>query len=147
MVPVPACQRVAWATARSFGLEAKGLIKLTDEVGLHPALKPLGRLLEAGQLAVVPGVGYPNPSRSHFQSMAVWHTARRDPSEHTGYGWLGRALDRSASPSYTLGEAVPGALRGRRSAAVALRRVDDFLLTTAEAKKAVETMPVVLPVA
>jgi uncharacterized protein (DUF1501 family) len=122
----------------ALGLKAKGLIKLTGELGLHPALKPLDKLLEAGELAVVPGVGYPNPSRSHFQSMAVWHTARRDPSEHTGYGWLGRALDRSASPSYTIGEAVPGALRGRRSAAVALRRADDFLLASAgEAKQAV----------
>src|SRR5271165_752209 len=48
-------------------------------VGLHPALGNFGKLLEAGQLVIAQGVGYPNPSRSHFQSMATWHTARLDP--------------------------------------------------------------------
>src|SRR5262245_32806328 len=52
------------------------LVKVNDRVGLHPALAEVGKLLEAGQCAVVQGVGYPNPSRSHFESMAVWHTAR-----------------------------------------------------------------------
>src|SRR5438067_5789104 len=56
----------------------KDVVRLTDELGLHPALKPLDRLLQAGQLAVVPGVGYPNPNRSHFESIAIWHTARFD---------------------------------------------------------------------
>src|SRR5438034_3518352 len=54
----------------------KDLLGLSDSLGLHPALKPLDRLLQAGHLAVIPGVGYPNPSRSHFESMAIWHTAR-----------------------------------------------------------------------
>src|SRR5690242_18145670 len=69
------------------------LIKLSDGVGLHPSLRPAARLWETGQLAVVQGVGYPNPSRSHFRSMAVWHTARFDPEEHKALGWIGRALD------------------------------------------------------
>ncbi|HZY87877.1 MAG TPA: hypothetical protein VFE78_23790 [Gemmataceae bacterium] len=60
-------------------LPADRLLKVSDQVGLHPALGGLGKLLEAGQLAVVQGVGYPNPSRSHFRSMAVWHTARFNP--------------------------------------------------------------------
>src|SRR5262249_22012183 len=70
----------------------QGLVRLTDSVGLHQALRPMGQLLEKGQLGVVAGVGYPNPNRSHFRSMAIWHTARFDPEEHTGYGWVGRAL-------------------------------------------------------
>ena len=44
-------------------VEKKNVVKLTDEVGLHPSLKPLDKLLQAGHLAVVPGVGYPNPKR------------------------------------------------------------------------------------
>ena len=66
------------------------VFKLDDHVGLHPALaggfKPLW---DAGQLAVVQGVGYPNPQRSHFESMDIWHTA--DPARLTPTGWLGRA--------------------------------------------------------
>jgi uncharacterized protein (DUF1501 family) len=109
----------------------KDLVKLNDDLGLHSALKPLGRLLEAGQLAVLPGVGYPNPNRSHFESMAIWHTARFDPEERKGYGWLGRALDPSGGTSYAIGGAVPGALRGSRSAAVSLSRLEDVLLADA----------------
>ena len=50
------------------------LIKVNDQVALHPSLRDFGKLLEAGQLVIAQGVGYPNPSRSHFQSMATWHT-------------------------------------------------------------------------
>jgi uncharacterized protein (DUF1501 family) len=106
----------------------KDLVKLTDTLGLHPALKPLGKLLDAGHLAILPGVGYPNPNRSHFESMAIWHTARFDDEELRSYGWLGRALDPSAGTAYMVGGAVPTALRGRRSSAVALARIEDILL-------------------
>ena len=62
-------------------LDKNELILLNDSAGLHPSFKPLGKLLEAGHLAVLPGVVYPNPNRSHFRSMAIWHTARFDPEE------------------------------------------------------------------
>src|SRR5262245_31695041 len=120
----------------------KNLIRLTDDVGLHPSLRPLDKLLQAGQLAVIPGVGYPNPSRSHFESMAIWHTARFDPEDRKGYGWLGRALDPSQGSSYVIGSAVPGAVRGARSAAASLSRVEDVLLADTEsARKAVGPEP------
>ncbi len=116
-------------------LAKQNLVRLSDSLGLHPSLKPLDGLLQAGQLAVVPGVGYPNPNRSHFESMAIWHTARLGPEERKGYGWLGRALDAERGTSYSVGTGVPGALRGRRSAAVALGRVDDLLLADGAAAK------------
>ena len=81
----------------------------------------------------MPGVGYPNPNRSHFESMAIWHTARFDPEERKGYGWLGRALDPAGGDSFAVGGDVPRALRGRRSAAVALTRLEDLLLADAGA--------------
>jgi uncharacterized protein (DUF1501 family) len=114
----------------------KNVVKLTDALGLHPALRPLDKLLEAGRLAVLPGVGYPNPNRSHFESMAVWHTARFDPEDRKGYGWLGRALDPSAGTLFAVGGEVPPALRGRRSSAVAFRRVEDVLLSDAATARA-----------
>ena len=52
-----------------------------------------GKLLESGRLAIVPGVGYPNPNRSHFRSMTIWQSARLDERDHTGLGWIGRGLD------------------------------------------------------
>ncbi len=104
------------------------LVPLSDTLGMHPSLRPLDKLLQAGRLTVMPGVGYPNPSRSHFTSMAIWHTARFDPEEHKGYGWLGRALDPSAAASYAVGATVPTALRGRRSTAVSLNRAEEVLL-------------------
>jgi uncharacterized protein (DUF1501 family) len=109
-------------------LPRKELLRLSDSLGLHPSLRPLDKLLHRGHLAVIPGVGYPNPNRSHFESMAIWHTARFDPEERTGYGWVGRALDPLSGTSYSIGTGVPGALRGRRSAAVALSHVEDVLL-------------------
>src|SRR5437660_2859050 len=48
------------------------LIKVSDGVGLHPQMAGAGKLLESGRLAIVQGVGYPNPNRSHFESMAIW---------------------------------------------------------------------------
>jgi uncharacterized protein (DUF1501 family) len=113
-------------------LDPKTLVKLTDDLGLHPALKPLDKLLQAGHLGVLPGIGYPNPNRSHFESMAIWHTARFDPEERKTHGWIGRALDPSAGTAYMVGGSVPVALRGRRSAAVALGRVEDVLLADPE---------------
>jgi uncharacterized protein (DUF1501 family) len=105
---------------------------------LHPALRPLDRLLQAGHLGVLPGVGYPNPNRSHFESMAIWQTARFDREDRGGYGWIGQGLDSSPGSSYVVGTSLPLAVRGRRSTAVALHRVEDVLLAEAEvARKAV----------
>jgi uncharacterized protein (DUF1501 family) len=116
-------------------LDPKNLVSLTDELGLHPALRPLDKLLQTGHLGVVPGVGYPNPNRSHFESMAIWQTARFDPEERKSHGWIGRALDPSAGTSFVVGGSVPVALRGRRSAAVALSRVEDVMLADPEAAR------------
>ncbi len=107
-------------------IRTRDLVRLSDTLGLHPSLKPLETLLQDGQLAVIPGVGYPNPNRSHFESMAIWQTARFDPE--VGYGWLGRALDPLAGTSYALSGSVPGALRGRRSTALSLGRPEEMLL-------------------
>ncbi|HZW10304.1 MAG TPA: DUF1501 domain-containing protein [Phycisphaerales bacterium] len=59
-------------------------------VGLHPSLAGLKDLHDEGLLSIIQGVGYPNPNRSHFQSMDIWHTA---DTSGTGQGWLGRYFD------------------------------------------------------
>jgi uncharacterized protein (DUF1501 family) len=121
-------------------LPAGRLVKVNDHVGLHPSLGDFGKLLEAGQLGIAQGVSYPNPSRSHFQSMATWHTARLDPEEHKGPGWLGRGLDaagKGASALLVGSGPPPVAIRGHRSAASAIERVEDFTLAAgADPRKA-----------
>src|SRR5262249_6335138 len=57
-------------------LPAAQLLRINDRVAFHPALRDAARLLEGGRLAVIQGVSYPNPNRSHFESMAIWHAAR-----------------------------------------------------------------------
>lgn len=65
------------------------VIRLDDHVGLHPGMQGLRPMWDAGHLAVVQGVGYPNPDRSHFEAMDIWQSA--DPKRTTPTGWLGRA--------------------------------------------------------
>ena len=117
--------------AQACGCAANRLVRVNDQVGLHPALADAGRLLDAGQLAIVQGVSYPNPNRSHFRSMAIWHSARLDPEEHGGLGWLGGHWMGIAARRQSLlvgSGAPPSRAPGRRSAASALDRLDDFLL-------------------
>src|SRR5947209_522826 len=75
----------------TLGVPTADVLKLTDGVGLHPNLKNLKGLYDQGKLAVIQGVGYPNPNRSHFRSMDIWHSASPETFERTG--WLGRYLD------------------------------------------------------
>jgi uncharacterized protein (DUF1501 family) len=124
---------------KALRLPKERLVKVNDAVGLHPSLGDFGKLLEAGKLAVVQGVGYPNPSRSHFRSMAIWHTARLDAEEQAGLGWLGRGLDQAPGASSLLVGAGPPpvALRGRRAVASAVERIEDFTLAAgADPRKA-----------
>jgi uncharacterized protein (DUF1501 family) len=115
-------------------LPTQQLVKVNDQVGLHPGLADAGKLLESGRLAIVQGVGYPNPNRSHFESMAIWNTARFDPEERTDLGWLGRAIDTGGPAGgvpdavFVGGGSMPVALRGRRAVASAMTRPEDFLL-------------------
>ena len=72
----------------SLGFAPDEVLPLTDSVGLNPNLGKLKALYDQGKVAIVQGVGYPNPNRSHFRSMDIWHSARPDTFERSG--WLGR---------------------------------------------------------
>ena len=75
-------------------IPAGDVLKINDTIGLHPSARGFSDLLEGGKLAIVQGVGYPDPNRSHFESMDVWHTCQRKGNPRTT-GWLGRFLDAS----------------------------------------------------
>jgi uncharacterized protein (DUF1501 family) len=74
--------------------ETDGILPLSDDLGLHPAMRGLKGLYDQGQLAVLNAVGYPNPDRSHFRSMDIWQTGSGSDQLLTT-GWLGRYLDSS----------------------------------------------------
>ncbi|MDQ6882680.1 MAG: DUF1501 domain-containing protein [Candidatus Dormibacteraeota bacterium] len=81
----------AYHDARPTLRQDKGVLTLNPQLGLHPNLKGLKASWDAGQLAIVQGVGYPTPNLSHFASMSIWETA----SVKGGFsdGWLGRYLN------------------------------------------------------
>ena len=72
------------------GIPEGAVLHLDGEVGFNPSLAPVKRLWDQGNFAVINGIGYPNPNRSHFRSRDVWYTAE---SEKIGAeGWLAAAI-------------------------------------------------------
>jgi len=111
------------------------VLKLNGDVGLHPAMRSAHAMAREGRFTILQGVGYPNPDRSHFRSMAIWHQGRLDAESNSGFGWLGHALDHSQANSTTSAQAVfvgdqtpPLALLGRRTQVVSLSRENDLVL-------------------
>src|SRR5271163_2225178 len=76
-------------------IEPDKVLKLDDHVGLHASLKELHAVWELGDLAVLQGVGYPNPNRSHTRSMEIWQTGVVGAAPPAG--WLGRVADANSS--------------------------------------------------
>jgi uncharacterized protein (DUF1501 family) len=80
----------------TLGIPAKDVLALSGELGLHPSLAGLKSLWDDGTLAIVNGVGYPNPNRSHFRSTEIWETAS-DSNRFEKHGWLGRYFDNACA--------------------------------------------------
>ena len=66
------------------------VLKINNDLGFRPDLEPIKRLWDEGKVAIIHGIGYPEPNRSHFRSMDIWHTAL--PEEIGTEGWLGRVI-------------------------------------------------------
>jgi uncharacterized protein (DUF1501 family) len=76
------------------------VLAIDANVGLNPGMRSIKALYDKGMVAIVQGVGYPNPDHSHFRSTEIWQTASPDRYEHTG--WLGRYFDEAALPRENL---------------------------------------------
>jgi len=74
----------------TLGIPQDQVLPLDDDLGWNPNLRELKSIYDEGKVAAVLGVGYPNPSRSHFRSMDIWHTC--EPDKVGTEGWLGRAI-------------------------------------------------------
>lgn len=111
-------------------LDANKVLKLDDQCGLAPELKPLRGLFDAGQLSIVQGVGYPNPNRSHFRSTDIWQTAS-DSDRVERHGWLGRYFDQTCSGAdpvvgVNVGRQVPLAFAGPRPLGVSVENPETY---------------------
>jgi len=80
----------------TIGVPEASILKLDPQTGLHPSLSGLASAYQEGHLAVVQGVGYPNPNRSHFRSTEIWATAV-DSNKSSNTGWIGRYFDNACS--------------------------------------------------
>ncbi|MBU6455494.1 MAG: DUF1501 domain-containing protein [Cyanobacteria bacterium REEB67] len=89
----------------TIGIKPDVVLKLDDKVALNPNMTPFQDLYKAGKLAVVQGVGYPNPNRSHFRSIEIWQTA--EPKKVKDTGWIGRYLDLANSGKAQLDNIFP----------------------------------------
>src|SRR5262249_55351427 len=108
------------------------VVRVDDHIGLHPAMSRLRQVIDQGQLAIVQGVGYPNPDRSHFESMDIWQSA--DPRRRIGTGWIARSVtdlqDKKGNvPVMQFGtKNLPLALQGASSGVVSLNNIRSFKL-------------------
>ena len=131
----------------SLGIAVDRVLKVNDYVGLHPSMRGFEQLLQNGKLGIIQGVGYPNPDRSHFSSMDIWHTARprkdaTTAATHRATGWLGRLLDAHTKPGNASAGDVPGlhlgagqlplALVGDQPRVASIGALDGFKLNVGE---------------
>ena len=88
---VPYAQPAYYRHRPKLAIPKKQLLTITPQLGLHPALKKLEPSWQAGDLALVQGLGYAQPNRSHFRSIDIWHTAS-DSEQYLSQGWLSQLL-------------------------------------------------------
>ncbi|MFA7249086.1 MAG: DUF1501 domain-containing protein [Dehalococcoidia bacterium] len=117
-------------------INPEAALPLGRGLALNPVMTGLKTLYDRGQVGVVLGVGYPNPNRSHFRSMDIWHSASME--EHAETGWIGRLLDATRHEQDSLWHAVnigqeeAASLRSRSSFVPSLGSVPAYVLQTDE---------------
>ncbi len=123
----------AYFSARP-GLAIKSPLKINDAVGLHPKLTGLRGMYDDGHLAIVQGVGYPNPNRSHFRSTEIWQTAS-DAKTTESEGWIGRYFDsccKGEDPAVgvSIGSQTPQAFAAAEPKGISFAKPEQFRFAT-----------------
>jgi uncharacterized protein (DUF1501 family) len=123
---IPVRNDIYYKERPRLGIAKDKSLLLTDEVGLNPALEAFKGLYDEGNLSILNSVGYPNPDRSHFRSMDIWHSAS-ESNEYVNTGWIGRYLDAQCKgcdkPTMALevDDVLSLALKGEESKAIAFK--------------------------
>ncbi len=129
---VPYVDDAYYALRPKIAIRRDDVVQLTDRAGLHPALAPLQGFWRDRQLAVLQGVGYPEPNLSHFRSIEIWDTASKS-AEYLQEGWLTRTFATQPAPrtfaadGVIIGSSDLGPLAGGGTRAIALTNTDQFL--------------------
>jgi uncharacterized protein (DUF1501 family) len=123
---IPVRNDIYYRSRPRLGIAREKALRLNDEAGLHPTLTAFADAYNDGTLGILNNVGYPNPDRSHFRSMDIWHTASQS-NEYWNTGWIGRYLDAQCSgcakPTQALeiDDVLSLALKGEESKALAFK--------------------------
>ena len=123
---IPIRNDIYYKSRPGLGIAKNTALRLTDEAGLHPALTAFADEFNNGSLAVLNSVGYPNPDRSHFRSMDIWHSGSAS-NEYLTTGWIGRYLDAQCSgcvkPTHALeiDDILSLAMKGEQNAGLAFK--------------------------
>ncbi len=110
----------------SLALPTSEILRLNDDMGLHPKMEGIRALYDEGYVLALNQVGYPNAERSHFRAMDIWHSASNS-DEYWQSGWLGRYLDatcEAGSPAHVVTEVddtLSLAVKGERYKALAMK--------------------------
>lgn len=133
---VPFADDAYYRARPRLGLAADKLLKIDNHAGLNGKLTGLKTLFDEGHVAIVQGVGYPNPNRSHFRSTEIWQTAS-DADRNESQGWLGRYFDNcctGADPTVgvAIGDEAPQAFAAKTPTGVTFSRPEQFRWRTSE---------------
>ena len=113
--------------------QAKGsILEVNDDLGLNKSLTNMNRLYQDGMLSIVNGVGYPNPNRSHFRALDIWHSAS-NANEYINTGWLGRYLDSYCEglvPAIEVDDTLSLAMKGEVLQGLAVSNPNRFYRTS-----------------
>jgi uncharacterized protein (DUF1501 family) len=132
---VPYDNDLYYAKRKTLSIPKTDLIRLTDTQALNPALAPLQEIYDQGWMSLLNSVGYPNPDRSHFRSMDIWHSASTS-TEYLNTGWIGRYLDSNCAGcdkpymALEVDDTLSLAMKGHTKKGLALRDPETLYKTT-----------------
>ncbi|MEY4151774.1 MAG: hypothetical protein RJB28_841 [Actinomycetota bacterium] len=118
---IPYTDSLYYSMRPEISYKPEKILPLSDGLGLNPGMTDLKTMWDQKKVAVIRGVGYPNPDHSHFASMAIWQTA--SPFSHISTGWLGRWLDTQKNDpmlAINLGSVPPPLFAGAKRSGSAL---------------------------
>jgi uncharacterized protein (DUF1501 family) len=131
---VPYGDPLYYDSRRTVRIPEEEVLHIDNHVGFHPAMRPIKPFWDDGKMAVIAGVGYPNPNYSHFRSMDIWYTC--EPDKIATDGWLGKMV-REIDPhgenvltAVNFGRGLPRALSLSGVPVASVAQLDSYGLLT-----------------
>ena len=128
---IPYRNDIYYKSRPEIAIKQDKVLMLNDELGMNESMRGMKELFDQGWLGILNNVGYPNPDRSHFRSMDIWHSAS-DSKEYLTTGWIGRYLDATCSgcakpiSAIEIDDSLSLALKGQDINGLALHNVALF---------------------